>query len=170
MNDNLKYNILNYWTNNDDLYVNYIVTDKEKDLKANAIAYFNISDINFDYNRVTDEEIKDNLLKLIQNKKGQEFDLPKVSELSELLKDVYYYVCENDSNMCHIDEDDWKELCEERNYTNDDFLKLKEEITKYNLDDYITINSDGYKICGYSGLQCCFNDDTIKEINKELER
>lgn len=169
MKDNLIYDILNYWQNNDGLYVNYIVEDKEKDLKANTIAYISPSDINFDYNSVTDEEIKDNLLKLIQNKKGQEFSLPKVSELSELLQDVYFYVCENDSNMCHIDENDWQELCEEKNYTNEDFAKLKEEIGKYNLQDYITVDTDGYKICGYSNLQCCFNDDTIAR-DYELER
>ncbi len=161
MSDNLKYDILRYWNDDDNLYVNYIITNKERDLKANVIAYFNVYDTNFNYNKATDEEIKNSLLKLIKKNSGKEFKLPKVSELSELLKDVYSYVCENDSNMCHIDEDDWRELCEEKNYTDEDFVKLKEEIVKYNLEDYITIDSDGYKICGYGGLQCCFNDDTI---------
>lgn len=169
MSNNLEYKILNYWNDSDDLYVNYIVADKEKDLKANTIAYFNTSDIGCDYNDATDEEIKDNLLKLLKESKGHEFELPKVSELSALLKDIYLYVCENDSNMCHIDENDWQELCEENNYTNEDIEKLKDEIEKYNLKDYVTMDSDGYKICGYGGLQCCFNDDTV-DRNDDLER
>lgn len=165
----LEYEILNYWNDSDDLYVNYIVVDKEKDLRANAIAYFNTSDIGCNYNDSTDEKIKENLLKLLRESKGHEFELPKVSELSSLLKYIYDFVCESEANMCHIDEDNWKDLIEEENYSNEDLKKLKEEIEKYNLKDYITIDSDGYKICGYGCLQCCFNDDTVDRAD-ELER
>lgn len=168
-NKDLEYRLLNYWNDQDDLYVNYIVSDVDNDLKANVISYFNTSDVSGTYNLLTDEEVEERLLELIKQENANVFELPKVSELSPLLKDIYLYVCENDSNMCHIDDNDWEELCEENNYTNDDIEELKEEIKKYNLSDYITIDSDGYKICGYGCLQCCFNDDTLERTD-DFER
>ena len=36
--------------------------------------------------------------------------MPKISEASELLRYVYDFVCESESNMCHIDDNDWNEL------------------------------------------------------------
>lgn len=167
--DKYKYEILNYWNNSDDLYVNYVVSNNDKSLKANAISYYNVSDIGCDYNNSSSEEIENCLLELIKQNNGCELDLPKVSELSDLLKYVYSFVCESESNMCHITDEDWKELVEEYKYTDKDFENLLSEIKKYNLEDYITIKEDEYKICAYGGLQCCFNDDTMNR-SEELER
>ena len=164
-----KYEILNYWNDSDDLYVNYAVSNDEKSLKANAISYYNVSDIGCDYNNSSPEEIEKCLLELIKQNNGCELDLPKVSELSSLLKYVYSFVCESESNMCHITDDDWNELVDEYEYTEEDFEDLKKEIKKYNLEDYITIEEDEYKICAYGGIQCCFNDDTMNRSD-ELER
>lgn len=166
-----KYNfkLLNFWNNEDDLYVNYVVSNNDTSVEANIIKHFNTSDIGCDYNNSSKEEIEKCLLKLIKEDSGYEFDLPKLSELSNLLKDIYLYVCENDSNMCHITEEEWREFAEENNYNEDDIDNLKKEIKKYKLDDYITVDEDGYKICGYGGLQCCFNDD-IKNRRDNFER
>ena len=95
--------------------------------------------------------------------------MPKVSELSPLLKYVYDCVCNSESNMCHIDYNDWEELKDYNDFIEEDIATLKKEIDKYNLDDYITIDDGEYKICGYGGLQCCFNDDRDKGSD-ELER
>lgn len=169
MNKELEYRLLNYWNDQDDLYVNYIVADVDNDLKANVIEYFNTSDVSGNYNILTKEETEKILLELIKKENTNVFELPKVSELSNLLKYVYTCVCESESNMCHIDDNDWQELALENNYDDKDIEKLKEEIEKYNLQDYITIDADGYKICGYGCLQCCFNDDTVERTD-ELER
>lgn len=166
---NYKYKILNYWDDLNDLYVNYIIEDKDVNNKANVIYNYNIFDINCNYHDSAPEKIHNELLKLIKENNGMEFNLPRVSEISSLLKYIYDFVCESEYNMCHIDESDWKELKEENNFSDDDIVYLKEEIKKYNLGDYITIDEDGYKICGYGGLQCCFNDD-IEKGNIELER
>lgn len=165
-----EYNILNYWKDQDDLYVNYIVNDKITNSSVNTINYYNVYDIDIDYNTVSIETIENNLYKLIKENNGMEFKLPKVSELSRLLKYVYDYVCESESNMCHIDYQEWEELKEEEeDFDEEHFNILKSEIDKYNLDDYISIDSEEYKICAYGGLQCCFNDDRDK--NKDsLER
>lgn len=170
LKDNMcKYNykILNYWKDLDDLYVNYVVEDAGS--IANAITSYKIYEISNNYNELTSKEVNNQLLELIRNNNGVEFTFPKVSEISPLLRYIYDFVCESESNMCHIDYNDWEELKEENNFSNEDIDYLSKEIKKYNLGDYITIAEDEYKICGYGGLQCCFNDDREKG-NIELQR
>lgn len=164
-----QYELLNYWNDQDDLYVNYVVEDLESGTKANVINYYNTSDIGCDYNTASIEEINNSLLDLIKNSDGWEFRIPKVSELSPLLKYIYDFVCESESNMCHIDYMEWEELKEDHDFLDEDINTLNNEIQKYNLDDYITVEDREYKICGYGGLQCCFNDDRDKGSD-ELER
>ena len=163
-----NYEILNYWNDSDDLYVNYVVENNNGD-KANVIDYYNTSDVGCDYNTSSDETIRECLLKLVERNNGLEVNMPKVSELSPLLTCVIDWVCESETNMCHITRDDWLYLQEDNGYTEDDIDLLIEEIKKYNLDDYITIGADGYKICGYGCLQCCFNDDRIERTD-DFER
>ena len=54
-------------------------------------------------------------------------------------------------------------------FIDEDINTLKQEIDKYKLHSYITLDDGEYMICGYGGLQCCFNDDRVKE-HDELER
>ena len=164
-----QYKILNYWSNSNDLYVNYIVEDTETKQEANAIDIYNTSDLNCDYNNSSEEEIEKALKTLLKENDGIEFKLPKASSLSPLLQYIYDSICESDSNMCHIDYNDWEELKEDNDFLEEDINILKKEIEKYNLYDYITIDDGEYKICGYGGLQCFVNDDRIKDSD-ELER
>lgn len=166
---NYKYKILNFWNDQDDLYVNYEVENLETNDIANVIDHYNTSDIGCDYNCESEEVIENCLYNLIEKNNGLEFNMPKVSEVSPLLKYVYDSVCESFTNMCHIDNFDWEEMKDEYDFTDGDIDILKEEIKKYNLDDLITIDCDGYKICGYGLLQTMFNDDRVKESD-ELER
>lgn len=164
-----QYNILNYWNDEDDLYVNYIVEDTETKEKANAIDIYNTSDLSCDYNISSEEEIEKSLKELLKENDGIEFKLPKASELSPLLRYIYDYICESDSNMCHIDYNEWEELKEEHDFIEEDINTLKKEIEKYNLYDYIIVDDGEYKICGYGGLQCFVNDDREKDSDG-LER
>lgn len=165
-----EYNLLYFWNDSDDLYVNYVITNTDTKEKANVVNYYNISDIGVEnYDLATDEEIKDNLYKLIRENSGHEFELIKVSELNSLLKYVYKSVCESDSNMCHISDDDWNDLVEDGKFTEKDFEKLKEDIDKYEIDNLLSLNENGYKICGYGCLQTVFNDDSV-DRSDELER
>ena len=169
-----EYELLNYWNDNNDLYVNYIVSDINNNQKVNSIAYYNTSDIdinNDEYDEARQLEIRQRLLNLLKQNKGIEFKLPKISEASPLLCYIYDTVWDSDSNMCHIDFIDWDDLQKEEMFTAEDFNTLIEEIKKYKLEDYITINVDGYKICGYGGLQCMFNDDRkFRERTDSIER
>lgn len=163
-----EYEILNYWNDSDDLYVNYLVLNKETNEKANCIEYYNTSDIGCDYNTSTESRIEECLNLLLVEHDGLEFKYPKVSEISPLLKYVYDCVCESESNMCHVDYNDWEELKEDYDFLEEDIITLKNEVKKYNLDDLITIDDNEYKIVGYGCLQTMFNDD--RERTDELER
>ena len=164
-----SYEILNYWKDSRDLYVNYTVENVDTKEKANTIAYYNVNDLKVNYDATTDEEIREYLLKDLQRNNGYEFKKPKVSILSPLLQYVYDTVCQNESNMCHIDYDDWQELKEDYDFTEKDIDTLKKEIDKYNLDELVVVDDGEYKICGYGIIQEFFNDDRVKE-NDELER
>lgn len=164
-----RYELLNYWNDQDDLYVNYIVEDLETNEKANVISYYNTSNIECDYNTSSMEVIENALYRLIEKNNGREFNMPKVSELSPLLKYIYDFVCESETNMCYIDYTDWKELKENYDFIDEDINTLNNEIKKYNLEDLITIDDGEYKICGYGCLQTMFNDDRDKGSD-ELER
>ena len=168
---NYKYNILNYWNDQDDLYVHYEVEDIENNITSNVIGYYNISDLDCNYNDFNDEEIKKSLYKLLKQHNGDEFNLARVSNLSPLLQYIYDRVCESESNMCHIDYNDWKELKEDYDFSEEDFITLKKEIVDHNLEDYITLDDNEYKICAYGCLQCQFNDDRDRSLGSdELER
>lgn len=168
---NYKYNILNYWNDQDDLYVHYEVEDIENNITSNVIGYYNISDLDCNYNDFNDEGIKKSLYKLLKQHNGYEFNLVRVSNLSPLLQYIYDRVCESESNMCHIDYNDWKELKEDYDFLEDDFITLKREIVDHNLEDYITLDDNEYKICAYGCLQCQFNDDRDRSLGSdELER
>ena len=126
-----KYKILNYWNNSDDLYVNYIVEDTETKNTVNAIEYYNTSDLSCDYNSSSVEDIIDSLTELIKENNGLEFNLPKVSEASPLLKYIYDYVCESDADMCHIDYNDWEELKEDEEFIDEDINNLHQNLINY---------------------------------------
>lgn len=167
---NCEYKILQYWNNSDDLYVKYTIFSEEiPNISGVYTDYYNVSDIGCDYNIASNEEITKCLKTLIE-KNHREIPYPKVSELSPLLRYVYNFVCQSEANMCHIDYDDWQELIEEQDFNEEDVSTLKKEIEQYKLDDYITVDDGEYMICGYGGLQCCFNDDSLKKVKDEFER
>ena len=95
--------------------------------------------------------------------------LPKISKCSKLLQEIYDFVCESDSSMCHITDEDWKEMYSDR-YNDNDIEKLKEEIKRYKLEDIIGLNESEYKIIGYGNLETKFNDDRKMTRSKKYER
>ena len=54
----MKYKILNYWNDQDDLYVNYIIKNLETGDQANVINYYDVSDLDCNYNMASMEEIE----------------------------------------------------------------------------------------------------------------
>ena len=157
-----NYEIINFWNDQDDLYVQYIVEDTTTNEKVNTIGYYNTADIECDYNMSSYETIQKHLLDILEKNNGVEFNIPKVSELSSLLKYVYDSICESESNMFYVDYDEWKELKDSDEFTEEDFNILKKEIKKYKLEDVISIDEE-YKICAYGMLQTLFNDDREKD-------
>lgn len=160
---NISVKILNLWLSDyGDIRCNasILVNGKEK---ANFITSFE-RDYYPDWkNSQNDykEEIKEDWEKYLH--------LPKISKCSKLMQEIYDNVCESEATMCHITNDDWKELYADR-FTNKDITKLKEEVKKYKLDDVITFDDREYKIIGWGNLETSFNDDRKLERNKEMER
>ncbi|MBR1936747.1 MAG: hypothetical protein IJ842_03530 [Bacilli bacterium] len=160
---NISVKILNLWLSDyGDIRCNASISVNGKE-KANIITSFE-RDYYPDWkNSQNDykEEIKDEWEKYLH--------LPKISKCSKLMQEIYDNVCESEATMCHITNDDWKELYADR-FTNKDITKLKEEVKKYKLDDVITFDDREYKIIGWGNLETSFNDDRKLERNKEMER
>lgn len=119
------------------------------------------------HSELTEELVKASFESLINDNFDKYLELPKISECSELLQQIYDYVCESEASMCHIDYDDWLDWIENFDFKEDDIEVLKNEIKKYNLEEIIGLDDGEYKIIGYGNLQFRFNDDRdiVKEIN-----
>lgn len=96
-------------------------------------------------------------------------ELPKISNCSKLLQFIYDSVCQSDSSMCHITEEDWNDYYID-NFSDKDIDILKEEVKKYNLDKVISFDFEEYKIIGWGDLQTKFNDDRRFDRGRDNER
>ncbi|MBR1376676.1 MAG: hypothetical protein IJ565_02565 [Bacilli bacterium] len=153
------YEILNYWNDNDDLYVDYVVTNKETDEQAHACTLLN-TDMIEDY--ISKSNIDDELISIISKSDGNEFNLPKTSELHKITYDIFKELCDSDNNMLWVEEyDDFERL----NLNDNTYKLLYEDINKYHLNDYF--EQTGKTLTVYGGLQCCFNDDLARGDNYE---
>ena len=153
------------------------------DIRCHAILYENDDEVasiiasederEFNDDEVDDQDIEFNLdffknkfKCLIYNSFDNYKTLPKISECSKLLQDIYDDVCSADSTICHISDEDWEKYYTDE-YSDKDIEKLEEEIKKYKLDNIVTIDEDRYKIIGYGNLEIMFNDDRNFEKEKE---
>lgn len=164
--------ILGTWsTDYDDIRCNAILYQDEKEV-ANIIASYDESDIRYSigeqYSELNEDFVKNAFKSLIYQDFDSYLELPKISECSKLLQEIYDAVCESDSTMCHISDEDWDNFYTE-NYTVKDFENLKLEVERLGLQDVIGINDCEYKIIGYGDLETRFNDDRNLEINKESD-
>jgi len=117
------------------------------------------------HSELTEKLVEASFESLINDNFNTYLEFPKISECSNLLQQIYDYVCESDASMCHVDEDDWIDWMENYDYRENDIEVLKEEIKKYGLEEDIGLGDSGYKIVGYGNLQFLFNDD--RNIEKE---
>ncbi len=123
---------------------------------------------------IDDNTREDLMINEVKDYLNEKFDnlinLPKISECSPLLQEIYETVATSDSNMCHIDSEDWKEYWSDQ-YSLDDVEILKQEVNKYNLDEVLEIGdlSFEYFIIGYGDLDTRFNDDRKFEKDEDLE-
>lgn len=164
--------ILDTWdTDYDDIRCNAILYQDRKEV-ANIIASYDESDIRYSIGDKDSEMNEDFVNRAFKNLIYYAFDsyleLPKISECSKLLQEIYDTVCESDSTMCHVDNIDWMYMKENYDFEDIDIIELQNEIDKYGLKDVITVNEDGYKIVGYGDLETRFNDD--RNLNIESSK
>lgn len=155
--------------------INDVDVSSFDDIRFNATLYINNKQIG----NIVGCCVKDIWEKELNNKEKFkelvycEFDkysnLPKISECSKLLQEIYDCVCESDSSMCYITEDDWLENYADK-YNDEDLKKLKAEVVKYNLDNIITFGDEGYKILGYGNLEMSFIDNRNIDRSRDYER
>lgn len=144
-----------------DVRYNCVLYEDKKPI-ANVIASLEINE-GLDALKQVDE-----LKKHFNDRFGVYKGLPTLDRCSQLLQEIYDSVASSDSEMCHIDKDDWKQLCEDYNYTNDDLIDLEEEIGKLALKDVVTVNDGEYVIVGYGDLPTRFNDNRrLYELKEE---
>lgn len=164
----------NNWESNfsdEDVVVNAILY-QDNNAVADIITSFSYQETRYPYQESTpelDEEyFKDKVKNLIYDDFDSLSKLPKISECSKLLQDIYDSVKESDATMCHIDYDDWDKFWNE-DFTEEDVQNLKEEVKKLGLDSVITFDDDGYKIIGWGDLESSFNDDRhLKNYSKDI--
>lgn len=164
--------ILSTWTTDyDDIRCNAILYQGEKEV-ANIIASYDETDIRYSIgdkdSKMNEEFVNRSFKNLIYSNFDSYLQLPKISECSKLLQNIYDNVCESDATMCHITDEDWNDFYVE-DYTDKDFKILELEVEKFGLQDVIGINDGEYKIIGYGDLEMRFNDDRNLSINKESE-
>lgn len=170
LNNSIK--ILGIWvTDYDDMRCNAILIQDDKEV-ANIIASYDECDLRHSIgnkdSEMNEEFVKRAFQTLIYDDLKSYLELPKISNCSKLLQEIYDNVCESDATMCHISDEDWNDYYIEK-YSDSDIEILKEEIKKYGLDEVIGINDSEYKIVGYGDLETRFNDDRKLELSNESE-
>lgn len=177
-------NVVDVWKTDYDDYRGYVEIGKGEIKKGNVIASYDENTIrnltgNLN-NPLSERELKNAIAVLVSLDFEKYLSLPKISEVSPLLKELYDYVCESDATMCHITSEEWKDYYSER-YSENDLDDLENEIEKYGLEkvvdifneEYVTsdnriIKSD-YRIIGSGDLETCFIDDRNLGINCERD-
>ncbi len=164
--------ILGTWvTDYDDMRCNAILIQNGKEV-ANIIASYDECDLRHSIGNKDSEMNKEFVERafqtLIYDDLKSYLELPKISNCSKLLQEIYDSVCESDATMCHISDEDWNDYYIE-NYSDSDIELLKEEIKIYGLDEVVGIDEGEYKIVGYGDLETRFNDDRRLELSNESE-
>ncbi|MBO5376534.1 MAG: hypothetical protein J6A52_06735 [Bacilli bacterium] len=158
---------LNFLENYDDVRCNVLLYQNSK-LAANIIVSYDSKIISY-LSQNSEKGSKEVIKSLIYKDFDKYIKLPKLSNCSKLLQEIYIDVSESDSKMCYITDEDWSQFYSKR-YSERDILNLKEEIKKYKLDKLISFDyEDEYKIIGWTNLELKFNDDRKLSKNKDKE-
>ena len=105
-------NVLDVWETDYDDYRADVEIGKGEIKQGNVIASYDedtIRNLTGNLNNpLSENELKNAIAVLVASAFEEYISLPKISEVSPLLKEVYDYVRESDATMCHITSEDWK--------------------------------------------------------------
>lgn len=156
-----------YETSFDDVRCDAVLYQNDKAI-ANIIASYDANEMNFRCNN--DPNLAKEALRVsILDDFDKYIELPKISKCSKLLQDIYDDVCQSDTSMCHISEDDWNEFYNE-DFTEKDVDNLKREVKELGLQEVITFDDSEYRIVGWGDLETRFNDDRYLQEKVKDER
>ena len=156
-----------YETSFDDVRCDAVLYQNDKAI-ANIIASYDANEMNFRCNN--DPNLAKEALRVsILDDFDKYIELPKISKCSKLLQNIYDDVCQSDSSMCHISEEDWNEFYKEE-FTEKDIDNLKKEVKELGLHEVVTFDDGEYKIIGWGDLETRFNDDRYLQEKVKDER
>lgn len=76
---------------------------------------------------------------------------------NKLLKYIFMGLAQSDSNMCFVNPEEWVDLVENEEYTQEDLEQFKYIVDFYKLNNVIETNSADYVIIAYTDLLTYFN-------------
>lgn len=168
----INVNVLDVWKSDYDDYRANVEIGKGEIFYGNVIASYDentIRDLTMNLDSpLCEKELKNAFGVLVASSFEDYINLPKISDVSPLLKEIYDSVCESDATMCHITNEDWNDYYAD-NYSDTDVEVLEEEIKKYGLDEVIGIDEGEYKIIGYGDLETRFIDNSHLVIDNGVE-
>ena len=107
---------------------------------------------------LTTQELK-NAIAILTLRDFEKYEaLPDITDVSDLLREIYDTVKNTDCSMCFITYDDWKE-CFAEDFTKEDLERLKDEVKQYKLEDIVIFDQDDCLITGYADLEKVFMDN-----------
>lgn len=134
--------------------------------KANVIVNFDEATIHNLIGDIDESSMNKVFEKLIYYDFDKYLELPKISECSNLLQEIYDGVSSSEISFYRISNEDWKN-CYSNYYSKNDIDILNSEIKKYGLSRIIEVDTNNNKIIGYGDLETMFNDD--RHITKDID-
>ncbi len=171
MEEKREVEIINIYGTEDDIRCQALLKINNEEV-ASVIASYDESDLRYsigDSESEMDEEfVKNAFTFLITGDFDTYLSLPRISECSKLLQEIFDGVSYSESSMFHITKDEWEKIYSDK-FNESDIQMLKDEIEKFNLKDSIELDNSEYKIVGYSRLETEFNDDRYLNIDNSYE-
>lgn len=171
INNSYDINVVDNWYSSFDDYRGKAEISKNGKKLGTIIANFTGDEIRkiiekdgSDFSR---EEIRNAIAVLIATDAEKYCSLPKISEVSPLLRTIYDDLLDSENSISYISSEDWK-LDYSDDFSDDDLENLKKEIKNLNLESIVEFDSVGYLIIGYGNLETAFIDDRGVVQEKEI--
>ena len=162
VNNSYDINVIDNWYSSFDDYRGKAEISKNGEKLGTVIVNFSEDEIRKTIGKVEDDfskaEIQSAIASLIATNVEKYCSLPKISEVSPLLRTIYDDLLNSENSMIYISNDDWR-IDYSDDFSKDDLRNLKKEIQILHLESIVEFNYEDYLIIGYGNLETSFIDD-----------
>lgn len=162
INNSYDINVVDNWYSSFDDYRGKAEISKNGNKLGTIIVNFSgdeiIKTIGKDGSDFSRTEIQSAIASLIATNAEKYCSLPRISEVSPLLRTIYDDLLNSENSMSYISNEDW-EIDYSDNFTNEDWENLKKEIKELHLESIVEFDYGNYLIIGYGNLETAFIDD-----------